>query len=505
MVVFSNSRAYGDAVRVLTFKADVMSELLGAPERAISARRWVLVLTAAAAFMVALDTLVVTTSLTSIGRDLGASIESLEWTANAYNVSLAVLLMTGAALGERLGRRRVYVAGLLVFGGASAACAMAPDVGTLIAARAVQGAGAALVMPVSLTLLSTAFPAEKRGRAMGALSGLAGLATMFGPLVGGAVSQGLDWRWIFWINVPVAVAVAFLTRARIAESRGSASFDLGGLLLMGGAALAAMWVLARGNVAGWSSPEVMASTTAVVTLFVAFIVRERRTAAPALPLRFFRARAFTAANLANIALWGSLYGFLFVTAQYFQVGLGYGPLDAGLRLMACTSALIVVAPLVGSLSDRIGERWFVVSGLVLQAVGMGWLALIADTDTHFAAMVAPLVVGGVGVSMAIPPAQRAAIAAVAPSEIGQASGVFTTLRVFGGAFGIAAVVAVFAGAGSTTTPQSFVSGFTPALGVAAVLALGGSLAALWIPGRQQTGAATRSGAPAIEHTTGAHR
>lgn len=456
----------------------------GQPALMRSTPGWVLALAAVASFMVALDALVVATSLTSIRHDLGASIEQLEWTANAYNVSFAVLLITGAALGDRFGRRRMYVAGLVLFSLASAACALAPGIGWLIAARAVQGAGAAVVAPLALTLLSAAFPPERRGRALGVLAGVAGLATFSGPLIGGAISEGLTWQWIFWINLPIGLGAAVLSQRRILESFGpNGRLDLRGLVLVTVGVLGLVWGLARGSSAGWGGVEVVVALVVGVVGLAAFVGWERRDDAPMLPMRLFRSTAFTSANIANFCLWGSLYGFLFLTAQYLQTALGNGPLGAGLGLLACTGALIVVAPLTGALSDRFGERRFMVGGLALQTIGMGWLALIADAHLDFSRMLLPLIIGGVGVSMGIPTAQRAVVGAVTPAEIGTASGVVTTLRVLGGAFGIAILAAVFTGSGSLASPQEFTSGYAPAIAIAAVLAFLGAVAALWMPGR----------------------
>lgn len=449
-----------------------------------STQVWVLALASVASFMVALDALVVATSLTAIRLDLSASIDELGWTANAYNLSLAVLLMTGATVGDRIGRRRMYVVGLLLFAAASAACAVAPDITWLIAARAVQGAGAALVMPLALTLLSAAFPPERRGRALGILSGLAGLATFGGPFLGGAISQGLAWQWIFWINVPIGVVAALLAQRRIPESRGKNSrFDLGGLALVSIGVLGLVWGLIRGNLIGWGSLEVLVTLATGVVSLIVFVLWEQVARAPMLPMRFFRIPAFSAANVANFCLWGSLYGFLFMTAQYLQTALGHGPLGAGLRLMACTSALMVIAPLAGALADRFGDRLFITSGLLLQAAGAGWLTLIATADLDFSQMLAPFIIVGIGVSMGIPTIQRAIVGAVAGPEVGIASGVGTTVRVLGGAFGIVILTAVFSGAGSLATPRTFIDGYVPAIGVAAVLALIGAAAALAIPRR----------------------
>jgi EmrB/QacA subfamily drug resistance transporter len=445
-------------------------------------QRWALGLASASSFMIALDSTVVSTVLGTIRRDLGASVASLEWTVNAYVLSLAVLLMTGAALGDRFGRRRMLVAGLCLFSVSSAACALAPGIGTLIAARAAEGAGAALIMPLALTQVTTAFSAGQRGRALGIFTGGVGLATLSGPFVGGAIAQGWAWPWIFWINVPIGLAAALLVLARIPASRGpDGGLDIGGVLLAMGGAFGLVWgaIQASGN--GWASPEVIISLAAGALLVAAFTAWERHTSAPMLPLRFFRSRAFTLASTANFALIASMYAVLFFLAQYLQAALGYGPFGAGLRMMPWTGTLLVTAPLAGRLADRLGERGILVSGLVMQAAGTGWLAAVARPALPYPQVALPLIVSGCGISMAMPAVQRAAMGAVSPAEIGQASGAFSMLRQLGGVFGIAIVVSVFAGNGSYASAGAFTQGFAPAMGTAALLALAGAAAAAGLP------------------------
>src|SRR6266542_736343 len=310
-----------------------------------SARRWVLALTSMASLMVMLDMLVVTTALSTIRLHLGASIEQLEWTVNAYTLSLAVL-----------------------FTAASAACALAPSVGWLIAARAVQGAGAAMVVPLAMALLGAAFPAEQRARALGFFSGVTGLATVGGPLVGGAVVQGLAWQWIFWLNVPIGLLLIPLVLSRIEEGLGSrTSLDLGGLALVTGAALGLVWGLVRANGFGWGSLEVVASLAAGALLLVAFVAWELRVREPMLPMRFFRSRAFSAGNTAGFLLYGAIFGAAFFFAQFLQTTLHYGPLGTGLRLVPCPSTLSLVAPIAGARVNRLRERPLIVAGLLLQA------------------------------------------------------------------------------------------------------------------------------------------
>jgi EmrB/QacA subfamily drug resistance transporter len=446
---------------------------------------WVMALTAIGSLMAALDTLVVTTALSTIRVDLGASVEQLEWTVNAYNLSFAVLLVTGAALGDRFGRRRLYAVGLGLFAAASAACALAPDVGTLIAARAVQGAGAALVLPLGLALLSAAFPAEKRGAAIGIFSAVTGLAVASGPLVGGAVVEGIDWEWIFWLNVPIGLLAIPFVLARVDESRGpDGGLDFPGLGLVSAGALGIVWGLVRSAQAGWGSLEVLGTIGAGLALLAAFIAWEHRAKEPMIPLSLFRSRAFSAGNGAIFFTLASLFTGVYFYAQLLQVGLGYSPLEAGLRLVPWTATFITVAPVAGKLVDRFGERPFMTGGLALQAIGTTWIALIADPAMDYAELVPPFVLAGVGVSMALPAAQNSVLGAVGMESVGKAAGVNSTMRELGGVFGIAVTVAVFAAAGGYASAQAFSDGFQPAILVAAGFAVIGALVGLALPGRR---------------------
>jgi EmrB/QacA subfamily drug resistance transporter len=469
-----------------------------------TATAWVVALTAIGSLMAALDTLVVSTSLSTIRLDLGASLEDLEWTVNAYNLSFALLLITAAAVGDRYGRRRFYAIGLGLFAAASAAGALAPSVGVLIAARAVQGAGAALVLTLGLTLVTAAFPPEKRGAAIGLFSAVTGIAVALGPRVGGAIAEGIDWTWIFWLNVPIGLAAIPFVLARIEESfGGDTGLDLPGLGLISGAGFAIVWGLVRGNSAGWDSLEVIGALAAGLALVVAFIAWELRAAEPMLPRRFFRARAFSAGNAAIFLTFASLFGAVFFFAQMLQTALGYGPLDAGLRLVPFTVTFITVAPVVGALVERFGERPFMVGGLTLQALGIGWIALIADSGLTYSEFLVPSIVAGVGVSMAIPAAQNSVVGSFSLEEVGKAAGANSMMRELGGVFGVAVAAAVFASAGSFASPDAFLDGFAPAVAVLAAFSVVGAIVALAPPGRRRAGESVPVGpVPALEGVAG---
>ena len=339
---------------------------------------WTLAITSVALFMVTLDNLVVTTALPVIRRDLHATISQLEWTVNAYTLTFAVLLLTGAALGDRFGRRRLFALGILLFTGASAVAALATTANQLDIARAVQGVGGAIVAPLTLTILSAGVPAAKRGLALGIWGGIGGLAIAIGPLVGGAVVSGISWHWIFWLNVPIGLVLAPLALARLEETRGSDSaLDLPGLALVSSGLLGIVWALVRGNQHGWTSLGIVAPLVAGAALVGAFVWWESRTTSPMLPLEFFRDRTFTLANIASLFMFFGMFGSIFFLAQFFQTVQGYSPLQSGLRILPWTAMPIFVAPIAGALSDRIGGQRLMAAGLALQASGLIWIAAVS--------------------------------------------------------------------------------------------------------------------------------
>jgi EmrB/QacA subfamily drug resistance transporter len=447
-------------------------------------QRWVLGLASLASFIVVLDVMVVATALAAIRRSLGASLPDLEWTVNAYTLSFAVLLMTAAALGDRLGRRRVFAAGLVVFAVSSTGCALAPDAAALVAARAVQGAGAAAIMPMALALLNGAFPPARRGWAIGIYGGVTALAAVAGPAAGGAVTQGLGWQWIFWLNVPVAFAAVPLVLSRIGEARGpGGAVDLPGLALVTAAALGVVWGLVRANAAGWGSPEVIGTLGAGAAAAAAFAAWEHRAESPMLPARLFRSPAFSAGNAAIFMINASLTGMIFLMPQYQQVVAGQGPLGSGLRLLPWGIAPFLVGPRAGALADLVGERVLVVTGSVLQAAGAAWIAAVAGPGSGYLALVAPMTIIGAGFALAIPAVTRSVTSTVPPADIGTASAAFTAMRQLGGAFGVAVLAASFAATGGYAAPVAFSRGFTAAFAAAAVLALAGTAAGTLLSGR----------------------
>lgn len=461
-------------------------------------RGWTVILAGLGIFMTALDNMVVTTALPVLRVDLHASLSSLEWTVNAYLLAFACLLLTGAALGDRFGRRRMFIIGIAVFTAASAAAALAPSVGALTAARVVQGAGAALAFPLTLTLISEAFPAEKRGAAIGIWGAIAGMAAAFGPVVGGAIVDGINWHWTFWVNVPVGLTLVAFAPSRLTESFGPRSrIDIPGILLAAAGSLGITWALIRTDVAGWGSFEVLAALIAGAALLVGFLLWERRAPSPMLPLELFRHRGFAAANAATFFMYAGLFGALFLMTQLLQFALGHSPLGAGVRLLAWTAAPGVVSPIAGALADRYGNRPFMVVGMALQATGLGWIAAVVSSDISYTQLGLALGVAGIGIGLVFPTVANAVLASVPLSEAGAASGTNSTLRELGGVLGVAVLASVFAGRGAYGSPEAFFDGFSAALWVGVALTTLGMLAAMFSPGVHRR----RGADPALEVPT----
>src|SRR5581483_1959755 len=444
------------------------------------------------AFMVTLDSLVVSTALPVIRRDLHASLQSLEWTVNAYTLTFAVLLLTGAALGDRFGRRRLLAAGLSLFTVASAAAALAPDTPALVVARALQGVGGAVVLPLTLTILSAAMPKEKRTAAIGIWGAVSGLAVALGPVVGGAIVDGISWHWIFWLNVPIGVALVPLSLRRLDESYGrDAALDLRGLVLASVGLFGLVWGVVRSQSIGWSSGEVVLALAAGAVVFVAFVLWERVAAEPMLPLRLFRNRTFAAASASTFLMYVGFFGIVFLITQYWQFAHGYSPLGAGLRILPWTVMPIVVSPIAAAVAQRTGERPLLIAGLGMTAVSIAWLGHVATPAAAYSTILPALVVGGIGMSLFWAPAAGVFLSAVKPEEEGVASGANNAIRELGGVFGVAILATIFSSRGSFVSPESFVHGMRPAFEVGAVLIAAACAAAIALPrrGRQKLEAA----------------
>lgn len=448
---------------------------------------WTFAVTSVALIMVMLDNLVVSTALNVIRQELGATIEQLEWTVNAYTLTFAVFLLTGAALGDRYGRRRMFVVGVAIFTAASALAAMSTSVEMLLAGRMAQGVGAAIVTPLTLTLLSAAVPAERRGMALGAWGAVGGFAIAIGPLVGGAIVEGVAWNWIFWVNVPIGIALVPLAWVALRESRGPAGrLDLPGVALASAGLFAVVWAFINGNSEGWTSPIIVAATAAGVALLAGFFAWEARSTAPMLPTHFFRSRAFSFANLGGMLMSFGMFGSIFLLTQFLQFARLYSPLEAGLAILPWTLAPMIVAPIAGSLSDRIGGGLLMGTGLMLQAIGLAWLGLVASTSVEYAAMVVPFIISGVGMGLFFAPMANVILSAVRPQEEGQASGASSAIRELGGVFGVAILAAIFSRQGSYASPQAFVDGMVPAVLIGAVVVAVGAAASFAIPRMRHT-------------------
>jgi EmrB/QacA subfamily drug resistance transporter len=444
---------------------------------------WTFVVTSIALFMAQLDNLVVTTALPVIRQNLHASLSSLEWTVNAYTLTFAVLLLTGASLGERFGRRRMLVIGLTIFTVGSAAAALAPSIGWLIAFRALQGSGAAIITPLTLTLLSAAVPIERRGMALGIWGAVAGLAIATGPVVGGAVVTGWSWQTIFWLNVPLGILLIPIARLRLAESRGPAlPLDLPGVVLASSGLFGIVLGVIRANALGWTSSFVLGSLIAGVALVGAFIAWETRSKAPMLPMRLFRSRGFSATNLASMLMFFGMFGSIFLLAQFLQTVQHYSPLSAGLRTLPWTGMPIIVSPLAGALADRIGGKVVVFTGLVLQAIGLTWLALVTSVTVPYSHLIPAFIVSGTGTALFFAPVATVVLGSVHRSEEGIASGATNALRELGGVFGIAVLASVFAARGGYLSGQDFVTGLKAAVGVGAGVVAVAALVMLLVPG-----------------------
>ncbi|WNI18905.1 DHA2 family efflux MFS transporter permease subunit [Actinacidiphila sp. ITFR-21] len=484
---------------------DAAPGLTGAPPAASGGRRaplWLAIVACSLPmFMVALDNLVVSTALRTLAGDLHADTQQLQWFVNAYVLSFACLLLTGAALGDRFGRRRVFVLGIILFTLASIGCGLSDTSSQLITARVVQGFGAAAVMPLSLTLLSQAVPDRMRSLALGLWSAVSGAAIACGPVVGGAVVGGLAWEWIFWINVPVGIIAVPLVLLTLDESRlPEGSLDLVGMVLAAGGLLAVVWGIVHGDTDGWSSAQVLGAFAVGVVLLTAFVLWERRSTHPLLPLSFYRKRAFTLSNIVSASMYFGVFGSIFLLAQFLQIAPERTPLRAGVLTLTWTLVPMFVAPVAGALTDRVGGGRLMAGGLFLQAIGLAWINLEATSNTPYSHLAGPMVIAGAGMGLVFAPTAAVVLGAVSREHAGKASGANTTVREIGGALGIAVLSSVFVAHGSDRGPTEFVAGLHPAIWVGVAIVLVGAVAALAIPGPVKSAGPTSSADQDHQHS-----
>ncbi|MEU6849618.1 DHA2 family efflux MFS transporter permease subunit [Actinacidiphila alni] len=471
------------------------TERLDPHERRTPSFGWALVITSVAGFMAALDNLVVTTALPSIRQSLGGALSDLEWTVSAYTLTFAVLLMFGAALGDRFGRRKMFLIGISIFTVASAAAALSSGIGALIAARAVQGMGGAIMMPLTLTLLTAAAPKEKRGMAFGIWGAANGLAVACGPLIGGSLTQHISWHWIFWLNVPLGLLLLPLARLKLRESTApNTRLDFVGTAQISLGLFGIVYALVSTNDHGWTSTRVLAGLIGGAVLVAAFVRHGFTAERPMVPMRMFANRGFAATNATSTLMYVGMFGSIFLLSQFMQTVTGYGPTEAGLRMLPWTGMPMVVAPIAGVLADRIGGRVVVAAGLGLQAVGLGWFAAIVATDVTYAAQLPALIVSGIGMGLFFAPSSALLMGSVRESEQGIASGTNNALREVGGALGIAVLSTIFASQGGYRSATDFVNGLTPALWVGTAVLAVGTVAALFNPTRRALAATAATAA-----------
>jgi EmrB/QacA subfamily drug resistance transporter len=481
-----------------------------------NAKWWTLGAMCSALFMLMLDNTVVNVALPSIQRDLGTSIGELEWTVNGYTLSLAVLLVTGGRLGDIFGRRLMFNTGVVIFALSSATAGLAASPGMLVASRVVQGVGAALMMPATLSIVTHAFPAEERGKALGTWAGVSALALSIGPLVGGLLVEHVSWRAIFFINLPVAALAVAAALFVVRESRDrmiGRVIDYPGVATLTVALTAIILALIEGNSWGWGSAGVMALLAGGALMLVAFVCIELRVRAPMLEFEFFRARNFLGANAVAFIVTFAMFGTFFFMAIYMQDVLGYSPLEAGVRFLPTTVLVVIVAPLAGRLTDRVGALWPIASGLAVLTVALYLFSRI-NAQTTFSDLLLPFIPLGIGVGMVMSPMSTAAMNAVSTEKAGIASGIVTMSRMVGGSVGVAATGAIFQAQLGAFDPAALATGgaaarteFTDALGtamaVAAIVSLAGlSIALATVRGRGRRGAAVAVEDGTVEQPAG---
>jgi len=442
---------------------------------------WTLGAMCFALFMIMLDNTVVNVALPSIQRDLGASISGLEWTINGYTLSFAVLIATGGRLGDLFGRRRMFLVGVVIFALSSATAGLAASPTDLVVSRVVQGVGAALMMPGTLSIITDAFPAHERGKAMGTWAGVSALALAVGPVLGGFLTEHVSWRAIFYLNLPVAAGAVAATLFAVRESRDTTvgrEVDYLGVATLTGALTALVLALVEAN--SWGSTAIVALLVGSVLGLAAFVAIELRVRAPMVEFRFFGDRNFLGAVVVALIVSFAMLGVFFFLAIYMQNILGYSPLQAGVRFLPSTLMIVAVAPIAGRLADRIGPRWLIVAGLLVLTLSLYTFTGIA-VDSSYTDLLPGFMLLGVGIALTMSPMTSAAMNAVAVEKAGIASGVLSMFRMVGGSLGVAVTGAIFqasvggGGAFESATPQQFVDGLSNAMTVSALVALAGAL------------------------------
>ncbi|HEX7254788.1 MAG TPA: MFS transporter [Gaiellaceae bacterium] len=445
---------------------------------------WTLAAVAFGLFMIMLDNTVVNVALPSMARDLGVGLSELEWIVTGYALTFASLMLTGGKLADLLGRRRVFVAGLVIFTGASLACGLAESGEFLIGARVVQGAGAALMNPATLSIIAATFPPHQRGMAIGLWAGVSALALAIGPLVGGLLTEHLDWSWIFFVNVPVGIVAIVASLVLIRESKDESHeqrLDLPGLLTSGLGLFALTYGLIEANTYGWTSGRIVGTFAVAAVMLVAFVLLERHQRLPMLDLSLFRNGTFAGANLAVLLVALAMFGVFFFVSLYMQGILGYSAVEAGAAFLPMTILIILIAPIAGKTSDRVGSRWLMTTGMILVAVQLLYFSRM-DEHSSYVDLLPALIVGGMGMALVMTPSAAAAVRALPVDKSGVGSAVLNAFRQVGGSIGIALMGAIMAheignleGPAVFQDPERFVDGFSTSLLVAAVIALVGAV------------------------------
>jgi EmrB/QacA subfamily drug resistance transporter len=445
-------------------------------------------------FMIMLDNTVVTVALPAIQSGLHASLSQLEWVVDAYALVFAVLLLPGGKLADFLGRRRIFLLGIIVFSLASLWCALATSGGMLITARGVQGLGAALMLPPTLAIIAETFAPEERGLAFGIWAAISGAALAIGPLVGGILVQGAHWSWIFYINVPIGVVGILSTLVLVPESRDSSAeqrLDIPGLLTSGAAMFALVFGLIESNKRGWSSGLIVGCMVAAAVLLAAFVLVERRQRLPMLDLALFRNRTFDAANAVGLLIMCALFGFIFFMSIYLQSIRHYSPIGTGAIFLVSTVAMTALAPVAGKLSDRVGPRVPITIGLVLFGVSLIGLSLQIDAEVRVWTLFPLMFVGGLGFGFVLPPATTSVVSSVPADRSGVASGMMQAMRQLGGALGIAVAGTIMASSTSGISPRdpayasAFVDGLQNVLLFTGVITLVGAVIAYTVIQRRR--------------------